>query len=200
MKIIDLVQGTGVILPGVPFETVFPAAVTALREFCDRSKWYQVKITPVLIVDQAEYNLVMPTGVELVSVLSVEQDEIKLKVVAKPLKVRDSSDIQLEYYQSPVVDLGVSPPPNADSTEITATVAVRPTQTSATVDDRLLDWSRVITYGTLAQLFAQPISAWYNPQQADYYQIKFNDGVRKAGNQAEQNFVDNYSLGMATLV
>jgi len=201
VKIADLVQGVGQVLPGVPFESVYPAAISALREFCERTDYYRKEITPTLVDGQAEYTLTTPTNTELVRVMAAWQDGSYLGTTGKPISAAIAAEIQLEYYASSLVDLGLVPPPSEASTTITVLTSLQPTITAATIDDLLGKQRKGITFGTLALLFGQPLSGWYNPQQANFYQIKFEDKIRKASNDVSQWFNTRFnSCGMGTLV
>lgn len=175
---------------------ILSAVRTACIEFCRKSLYWQEETDPQAVTKGvAEYDLDVPTGRQVVQVLSVNLDgegtlpPITLEQVERALpQWRTASGTPVGYLMVASETLRLTPIPDSAGS-MTATVAYAPSRTASVLQKAIFDRHfEVIKFGALARLKAMMGHAFYDPQAAIYYTGRFNAGVNAAAVERNKGF------------
>jgi hypothetical protein len=155
----------------------------AAIEFCRRSQCWRVEIPIGVVVDQPTYVLPVPDGASisklhaavLLNVDGVECDEFKPVPPAFGREmVRNNRSGSLVFLSDDGLSLTVSPTPSVAGAQILASVALKPSQASATFPDFLFEqYVDAIAAGALARLLDLPRTNWRDTGEAQTQRNKF---------------------------
>jgi hypothetical protein len=176
---------------GCPQPLIIHALRSAAIDLCRRSlAWvYQVPVF-LTTTDLAEYDITLPTGVELVMPSRVFINGIPID----PASVDNEDDVG-----APVEDIGsgavtrysingdgqlvLLPAPANDTDEVIVRACVCPTRDADDMDAILASTYYIeIASGAIAQLCASPNKPYTNPDVSAYRAAKFEAGVVAAAN------------------
>jgi hypothetical protein len=155
------------------------------REFCKLTHAIEVDVSVPTVAAQSDYSLTLPTGTEILTVKHVRETPSVLLtpqqlefIEAQPASSGDSS--MYTVLETLPVSLRLYPTP-ASVRALSARFVVMPTQTAATVDDRLLDWYvEGVTAYAKYWLMVQPAKPWSNPDSAAFSYRQFDARVADA--------------------
>ncbi len=151
MTLNDLLRYALPDLPGCPEFVVLDALRDAAREFCKRSRF----------VRHATDVTAGPGGLVLSAPIPPEQEACG---------VIEGDGLLLNAYGELLMDAG-------KTQQQGAVLALRPTATASSLDDRLYDYRRAIASGAVQILAASAGKDWSNPDIARYHGGLFDDAV-----------------------
>jgi hypothetical protein len=174
--------------PGVPNPVAINAIRNACFDFCRDSLWLtQLGSDTAYTTGTQDYTLVPPADTRVVGVLSVVLDNdraiypwsMEETVVARPGWQTETGPIAGYVQQSPST-MSMVPIPTQDGT-YKPLLAIAPSRTATTVDDRLYDYHlESIKYGALWKLKSMVGQAWADPTGASLYEQRFLMMVNQA--------------------
>lgn len=158
----------------------------AARMFMRETPSYRADHADVPIVpQQAEYTLTMPTDAELVRVLYVDflstgaTRARPLFPVAEKMLHRHARLIEggIKHYTTPklgILELVPIPSINVSGTLTGIVMQLRPSRTSVTIDDDVLDrWEEEIMVGAQWLMYDVQDQPWTNKAEARRYKLRF---------------------------
>lgn len=176
---------------GCPDPTITHALRSAAIDLCRRSlAWmYQVPVFNT-VTDQAEYTLVLPTGVDLVMPTAVFLNGVPIHPAAMDndldvgAPVADiGSGTTVRYAMNENNQLVLLPAPAADDIEVTVRAAVCPTRDATGMDSTIANtFYFQIASGAIAQLCASEGKPYSNEKTAARRALMFEAGVVAATN------------------
>jgi hypothetical protein len=181
-------------------QTVRDAAI----DFCVRSNFIQRDHDPISVVaNTIDYDLDPPAGQLVVKVMKAWYKASELEPVApdyvndplfynkKATGVTPSKSTPMVYTQKDERTVSIFPYPlESASSALTLRVSLKPTRSSTTCEDSLLeDYAETIACGALARLLASPGKAYSAPQLVNVHQAKFMSGVNEARQRASRGQV-----------
>lgn len=181
-----------------------PLAEQAIRdaviEFCQRSRvWVYVCDPADSIARQPNYDLDLPADTALVQVFS-----IRTAASSEQLTPRTVDDLDNEardwteevgtprhYAQFNDDEFYLYPAPQDSSVgSIKVRLIIKPSQSSTGFPSWINErYQKVIAAGAKAALMMKQGTAWYNPNQASYYENEFHDGWSGAREDAAGSLV-----------
>lgn len=175
-------------LPQAPEFEVDYRIKQAIKEFCTRSRsWRQTETTLLTTVaSQQDYDADLPTGTDLVAVLSAWDGTTEL-TTANPATEDDyapaeTSD-EVMVRAVPVNVVRVIPAPLVAGKVLKGTVCFTPNEDATDIPEFIFyRWRRVIRDGCLADMMAQVGKPWSNPSQVEFRMRQFDMGISEASN------------------
>lgn len=178
-------------LPGCPESTVLRAVRDSAIEFCNRSQIWRHEIEPFPVVRGiADYQLEIPAGAHIAAFIRVKHADR-----TSPLELRTTEELDdtspgwrsLEGLPQHFVQLGADSilldrvPPETRLDVLSATLALKPTNSAAAVADILyFDWKEEIADGARARLMFDANRQWSNPKLAVMKHERFQEGIHRA--------------------
>lgn len=179
---------------GAPEPVVLNAVRNACFDFCRKSLFWRETLDPVSYTrGTAEYPLDAPTGAQIVKVVFVNLDELR---IVYPHTDEDAARENPAYATKQGVLLGFTQPaadvvrlfpvPQEDGYFV-PTVACAPLRTATSVDARLYNlYLETIKYGALWKLLSQGNQPWADKASAADYEAKFWMGANAAALEANR--------------
>lgn len=174
--------------PGVPNPVAINAIRNACFDFCRDSLWLTQVSDPAAYVQGTQtYDLEPPSGTKVVGVLHVVLDgtrtiypwSMEETVAARPNWQTAEGLVEGFLQQTPGSISLIQIP--ADSGTFVASLAVAPSRTATSVDDRVYDYHlESIKYGALWKLKSMIGQPWADPQGASLYEQRFLMMVNQA--------------------
>lgn len=158
-------------------------------EFCEQSQAIDTQLAAINVVaSQSTYTLTPPADTMIVDVHRVEYNGKVLTPSSQADldrafdKWRTETGVPKYWYLETRTTLRLAKTPADTLTAgLVVTVATKPTDTAATVDDRLwTDHAESIKIGTLGRLLMMDGKPWSNPQKAALYQSQFVSRINAA--------------------
>ncbi|PTR16254.1 MULTISPECIES: hypothetical protein [unclassified Nitrosospira] len=180
-------------LPGCAFAAVNSALRQSAIVFCAQSLAWQEEHPPVAVqAETAEYAFIPPTGaaVHAITYARFNGKEISPHTGELNFTTRDwrNQTGTPEYVLGGPTSLRLVPEPDAGGT-LTITVALKPSASSAGIDEHLFnEYREAIVHGALARLMLSPKKPYTNTQLAQYHQQQFLIQTAMAGTRAARNF------------
>lgn len=185
-------------VPGCSPELALKHIRQAAIEFCDQSQLLVKDLDPVVTVPLiSTYTIygVTPTEYDLVQLMSVYADGIKIEVKTRDDLSEKYGDITTKYgaakyfYQESNNEVILCPIPDTSVT-LTFKAAVKPSRTSTLLDDWVATkYFDAISHGAKGHLFEIPKKPWSDGALATYHIGKFEGLISEART--------SKSLGMA---
>ncbi len=186
--------------PNAPDIVLQNALRWCCRDFCNRTTLYRQALTAInLVINQQSYAIAYPTDLELVALVSAQQNGL-------PLDIERYQDMQalnynwqsqtgqnlLAVFMLDSGDIGVFPLPgnaNAIQYPLNLYAALRPTANSATFPAVLeTDWPETIRAGALMHLLEQVNQPWTDLQMALEKRALYLSGRADAAIQMARGF------------
>ena len=160
---------------------------SAAIEFCERSKAYILDMDPFTTTSGVyEYDFDIPTGTEVHQILYMTYDGQDMDPISpRSLELnypdwRDKSGNPHVYLQKTPTTFWVVPVPSG-SKEVIASVALKPSRTSNSIDTTVSNQYRdAIIYGALYRLLRIPNREWTEIGSAQEYLYQFNLEIQQA--------------------
>ncbi len=182
-------------VPECPTPMITEAVRSTCIRFCGESRYLREELDPFnTVATDEEYEIAAPADCAIAEILSLRVDGTQLKpttVDALENEVVDWQDLTgrpTRYFQRSRAVIVMNPVPDAAYVS-RAVVAIKPSQSSGGVDERVFEeWKDAIASGALAYLMAMPGQAWSNPELAGYHGGLFSSAVSRARNQADAGY------------
>lgn len=172
--------------PGLPIIMAEHYLRNTAIDFCNRTKYIDQELAPVTVAaGVASSTLTVAAGEEIVEVILAYANGLPLEPVSEIQLQRDVGEWKTKsgtptHFLSSGGTIRLYPIPTTDVT-LVATVAKRPTRTSATLDDRLNDeWREAMVGGALANALMVPNQSYSNLELAAVQKQIYNDWVISA--------------------
>lgn len=170
-------------VPGCPIPIIEDAVLRAAQTLCEHSDRMTSVIQITTVADQGDYTLIMPDDYVLSRVEGVRSAAYPrgLGVTNK----RESSGITAsgipkDYYVKGDNTLAMVPPPATSDEIMSADVVLKPSMSSTTLHDALLNDCRdIIVAGAKSILMDMTGQPWFNQEKAIVNASLFNEGVIK---------------------
>ena len=186
-------------LPGAPLPVVDDWLRNMAIEFCERSKAHVVDLDPVdAVANQMEYALDLPTGTELVEVVSAWFSGDKITPKSPAFLENKYGDWAAEidtpqfYLQQDTENLLLVPAPStAEVGAIKIKAAIKPTVTATGIDDWLFSqWHLALAAGAKSKMMAMGGGvSWESPSRVPMYSAVFEDAITRAMTGSANGFV-----------
>lgn len=182
-----------------PTTTATAAYISAVRRFCQKSRWLEVTIPGATIAGSKLYALGSDVNNEIIGIKSITIAETSSDT--HPLTENYSGnwdanaaqDVPEFYQYVPEAQFALYPTPNAIF-PLTVTVAVQPKNGSNSIEDALLvSWDECFQAGALSYLLALPRTPWTDKNEANAQDAIF----RGMCNQAAMSAMRGYNAGAA---
>ena len=189
MNLSNLLNDVLVDCPGAPEPLIVNALITALREFCNRTRFWQHELPPInLIAGQAVYPLNPPTDTEIVSVVQARSEHLLAPSSVNLLDRsfpgwRDAQARQPVFYFQPSMDSihVVYKPSENISSGLNVIVALRPSRNATTMDDEIYrEFGNEIIAGAKARLQVIPNKPWSSSDYATVNAMIFASAIDRA--------------------
>lgn len=189
----DLYHEIAIDCPGAPEPLINNALVTALREFCNRTRFWRRDLVPVdLVAGQAEYTLTAPDDSEIVTLALVQftpSPDLPL-VPRSTIELdrdfpgwRNSQASQPAFYYQPTANTirPVYTPSENVAGGLAVTAALRPTMAATEMDEGVYqEYGSEIVAGAKARLQMSPGKPWSAPDFATLNAGLFAGAVGRA--------------------
>lgn len=178
-------------LPGCPESTVLRAIRDAAVEFCNRSQIWRFEVEPFPVVKGiADYQLDIPAGTHIAAFIRVKHADRQ-----RPLELRTTEELDdkspgwrsMEGQPAYFVQHGVDGvlldrlPKETRQNVLSATLALKPTNSATAVDDLLFfDWKEEIADGARSRLMGDANRQWSNPMLAQEKRKNFTSAIHRA--------------------
>jgi|JI9StandDraft_1071089.scaffolds.fasta_scaffold42258_2 hypothetical protein len=173
-------------VPGAPIFEVEYRLKQAVRDFCRITQVWQQRNTEILttVADQEEYDAGLPSGTELVAVISAylaDGTEVDIEVPGEAEdQMPSESDSVWKIGLAGTEAVRLTPLPSTSGVVVTGTVAFAPNEESEDLPTVIYNrWRTPIAHGAIAAMMTQVGKTWSNPTQALYHQGRFDDGARE---------------------
>ena len=189
MNLSDLLNDVLVDCPGAPEPLIIDALIIALREFCNRTRFWQQSLSPInLVAGQAIYPLNPPTNTEIVSVMQARTGHLLVSASTNDLDRdfpgwRDAQARQPVFYFQPSMDSihVVYKPSENISNGLSVIAALRPARNATTMDDEIYrEFGNEIISGAKAHLQLAPNKPWSAPDHAAANALAFSTAINRA--------------------
>lgn len=171
-------------VPGAPIFEVEYRLKQAVRDFCRITQVWQQRNTEILttVADQEEYDAGLPSGTELVAIISAYLADGTEVDVELPGEAEDQmpseSDTEWKIGVAGTDTVRLTPLPSAADVVVTGTVAFAPNEESENLPTIIYNrWRTPIAHGAIAMLMTQVGKPWSNPSQSVYHQGMFDSGA-----------------------
>lgn len=146
------------------------AAKAVLRDFCSRTQAWRETLDPITVFSgMSEADMDLPTGADLVAVVSVDSGNRTLLVPGRDYLT-----------QSSATTLTFAEPVTEDKT-LTVLAALMPSRNATSLPDQLYDmYLDAISDGIIANLRSQSGQEWYDPTIAMFHQGQYSSAVARA--------------------
>jgi hypothetical protein len=168
-------------------------------EFCERTKAHVVDLDPVdAVANQMAYGLEVPTGKELIEIISVWFSGDKITPKSPAFLENKYGDWAAEidtpqfYLQQDTENLLLVPAPStAEVGAIKIKAAIKPTSTATGIDDWLFSqWHLALAAGAKSKMMAMGGGvSWESPSRVPIYLSAFEDAIARASTRAADGFV-----------
>lgn len=174
---------------GVTPEVALYETRRAVIKFCEQSQSIDTQLAAMNVVaNQATYTLTPPADTLIVDAHRVEHNGKALTPSSQAELDRAFDNWRTEtgvprywYLENRTTLRLVKTPADALISGLVVTVATKPTDTAANVDDRLwTDHSESIKIGALANLMMMDGKPWSNPQKAAFFHSQFVSRINAA--------------------
>jgi hypothetical protein len=181
-------------VPGCPDTLAEVAVRSAAIDFCTRTEAYRADLDPLTTVKNIhEYDFEPPSGTVVHSIVSATYDGTNLEPITPKLLDqrmpnwrKDNGDPKYFVKVSPTVMWLVPRPAETRALSVNVRVVLKPTVTSTTVDDNLLnDYRSAIVHGALYNLLRMPSKDWSDPIGAQQYGMLYEQEVQQAIRRAD---------------
>lgn len=160
----------------------------SIIEFCEKTRLLTYTATVNAVVNQATYTIAPPADHEIHAIITVTHNNAPLDPISEDWLNRNIEGWQSSksrtastYIFTRPTSIKLYPTPNEIGTaNIFVMMAVKPTPSATTVDDKFLHYAETIAAGAKRRLMAQPGQPWTNPELAVYYGNMYMAGIGKA--------------------
>lgn len=168
---------------GCPTPIIEDAVLRAAQSLCERSDRMTSVIPITMVADQGDYTLTMPDGYVLSRV-----EGVRSAAYPRGLGVTNkreaagitASGIPKDYYVNGDNSLALVPHPATADEIMSVDVVLKPSMSSTTLHDALLNDCRdIIVAGAKSILMDMTGQPWFNQEKAIVNAGLFNDGVIK---------------------
>lgn len=186
--------------PDIPVPVIDTYLILAARELCNESRVWKTDVT-FSVTGAATYTPALPADAEIAEPTSAAIYLSSTAVSTTP-KFKTSAQLDMldplwrsrtgnpTWFTLPAfntIQLVPNPPTGGS---ITVPLALRPTLTATTIDDRVGNrFNEVLAHGALGKLLLMNRRSWYNPQGAAYFSTLFAEEK----NHAETVGADGYA-------
>jgi hypothetical protein len=172
--------------PACPTPTIVRNLRAAARELCEDSDCWRVTLeNTVVVANQGEVELSLPTGTTLHRPIVLNFDGERLEPYSVALLDKDDPDWRQnpgtpKYWMRSNANLDairLAPVPDATTTQnaLLGEVAVKPSRDATAVEEIFLDrFQNTLINGALARLLSVPSAPWYAPDVAIYHKQLFD--------------------------
>jgi len=196
-----LVPDVRVEIPDIPSFVAERQLLRAAREFCEETRAWRVNIdiSVVATVPASNITALLPTGTELVDVVSIKNvsggEPVKPRTYAwldqNMSDWRSETDLNAIYY---VLDgnnaIRFTPTPSVTTAALyNARVAVKPTLSATDINDVVTNkYDEVLVHGALSKLYLIPRKPWTDANLAQFHLALFTSRFAAARTEAAEEF------------
>lgn len=183
-----------------PTTVATAAYISAVRIFCQKSRWLLATIPGATIIDTPAYSLGSDVNNEIIGIKAITITEAVddthplTESLSGNWDSNDATGVPELYQYLPEAQFAVHPVPNAVF-QLTVTAFIQPKNGSNTIEDSLLvNWDQCFKAGALAYLLALPRTSWTDKAEA-----RVQDGIFTGlCNQAHMSALRGYNAGADT--
>ena len=189
-----------------PLAIIENEARKTARDFCERTTYWRHTHAPIDTGNATgEYQLIIPSGAQIGSVLSparhrrelIEQQTIYWLDENVP-NWEEQTNLQARYFSmiEPTKMRLVPYPTTADAATATLKVRIslKPNPSATEFPDFVFnEWYEILAHGVLASLFARQGAAYYKPALVPFHETKYEDGILLAREKAVSEFRSTFA-------
>jgi len=189
MNLSNLLKDVLVDCHGAPEPLIIDALITALRDFCNQTRFWRQELPPInLVTGQSIYNLNSPADTEIVVIVQARSDHFlvpsSVNLLDRNLSGwRDMLAPRPTFYFQPTMNsIHVVPKPSGNiSNGLNVIAALRPSRNATTIDDEIYrEFGNEIIAGAKAYLQIAPNKPWSSPDHATANMTAFSSAIERA--------------------